>query len=161
MQLPISFYRPFWLLWLLSRWSTTESHSIIIKSTNTSYISLFWCLHWPSWSSTSLCLFQWMDSGMGVYQLVNVHSYRSYTCFKGEIEGNTSFIGHLYIMLLQALCTQMDGKYCKCICCGCQCSNLYANQLSLSLAIDNGDYWAEIRQSLHWKDRTFRSVDLL
>ena len=26
---------------------------------------------------------------------------------------------------------------------------------------DNGDYWAETQQSLHWKDRTFRSVDLL
>ena len=26
---------------------------------------------------------------------------------------------------------------------------------------DNGDSWAETQQSLHWKDRTFWSVDLL
>ena len=26
---------------------------------------------------------------------------------------------------------------------------------------DNGDYWTETQQSLHWKDRTFWSVDLL
>ena len=66
----------------------------------------------------------WMGSGLKCAQMVSVQKQQMW------------LVHSCWDWNQQELCTQMDGKYCKCkyICCGSQCSNLYADQLK-SLAI--------------------------